>query len=163
MNWDAIGAIGEAFSAIGLFFVLLQVRHARTDMRQSVLNGQSDSLISVQSLASDSRVLTALTKVEAALGRGPATFTSTLMEKAGLTEEEARLVNLHQMALWQAMLKGIRCQEVLKPADRIGVETNLRRIYGESPLGRLFYEAAKPTMNPDVSRYMTRVLADAHK
>ena len=31
MNWDAIGAIGEAFGAIALFLVLAQVRHTREE------------------------------------------------------------------------------------------------------------------------------------
>jgi hypothetical protein len=118
-------------------------------------------MIAVMSLSSDPRMLAALTKVDTALGSGPPPFASALMEQAGLTEEEARLVGLEQFALWQAMLEGIRCREVLNPADKVGVEMNLRRIYGESPLGRLFYETAKVTMNPDVSRYMARVLAEA--
>ena len=34
--WDAIGAIGQAVSALALVFVLVQMRHAREEMRRSV-------------------------------------------------------------------------------------------------------------------------------
>ena len=36
MNWDAIGAIGQAVSALALIVVIVQVGHARAEFARSV-------------------------------------------------------------------------------------------------------------------------------
>ena len=68
MNWDAIAAIGQAVSALALVFVLLQVRDARADMRRSLLDSLSNTLISGAPLLIDARALSATMKAHTALG-----------------------------------------------------------------------------------------------
>ena len=160
MNWDAVGAVGEVFSALALFFVLVQVRHARADTRRSVLDSMANSTISVQMMSSDARVLSATIKAHGGLGGERPPFVAALMEQAGLTEEEARLVLAQQTAQWQALAQATRNVDALWPDDRIGIETNLRLLYARSPVGRLWFQYAKATMNPGVYRYMNVVLAE---
>ena len=160
MNWDAVGAVGQVFSALALFFVLVQVRHARADTRRSVLDSMANSLISVQMMSSDARVLGATIKAHGGLGGERPPFVAALMEQAGLTEEEARLVLGQQSALWQAFAQAVRNRDAVGPDDRIGHETNLRRAYATSPVGRLWFQYTNATMNPDVRRYMKAVLAE---
>ncbi len=40
MTWEAIGAIGQILSAVALFFVLLQVRHARSETARAITQGR---------------------------------------------------------------------------------------------------------------------------
>jgi len=41
MNWEAIGAIGQAVSALALIVVIVQVRHARAETRRSMSQGRA--------------------------------------------------------------------------------------------------------------------------
>ena len=43
MNWDAIGAIGQAVSALALVIVIVQVRHPRAEARRSVRHSRLDA------------------------------------------------------------------------------------------------------------------------
>ena len=111
-------------------------------------------------ISTDARVLSASTKASAALGGPRNPFVAALMEQAGLSEEEARLVYHEQMALWNAFVQQVRFQTALRPIDRTGLEMNLRRVYGTLAIGRLFYEThAKATLNPEVAKYMHEVMS----
>jgi hypothetical protein len=160
MNWEAIGALGEALSAVGLFFVLIQVRHARADMRRTVLDSFTNSLMSTVAISTEARVLSAIMKAHAGLGGQRPAFVAALMDQAGLTEDEARLVSLQQGAQWQAFAQAARNSDTLRPADRVAIETNMRQQYANSPVGSLWFQSAKATMNPEILRYMDRVLAE---
>jgi hypothetical protein len=161
MIWDAIAAIGQAFSALALFFLLVQVRHARTDMRRSVLDSMASAINTSVPLGCDARILSASAKANKALGAEPGPFVKALMEQTGLTEEEALLVNSQCVTQWYAVVPTIRCRDSLTPGDRISLELNLRRVFGTSPVGRLWYEKrAKAGMNPDDRPYLDKVLAE---
>ena len=159
MNWDAIGALGEAFSALGFFFVLVRVRHARVDMRRSVLDAMSDSITSQGMMTLDARVLGAITKAHAALGGKQPPFVTALIEQAGLTEEEARLIALQQQAGWQTFARALRHIDALSPGDRAAIDANLHQTYANSPVSRLWYQHAKATSSPSNVRYVDGVLA----
>ena len=161
MNWDALAAIGQTVSALALIFVLMQIRHARADMRRSVLDSMANAFIATVPISCDQRVLGAMIKAEARLGGEHAPFVAALMEQTGLTTEEALLVHLAQAAQWNAVLPPIRCRDSLTPRDLVTLEFNLRRIFGKSPVGRLWYEKrAKTVSNPYDLAYIDRVLAE---
>jgi hypothetical protein len=43
MNWDAIGAIGQAISALALAVVIVQLRYARADSRRAISEGRTSA------------------------------------------------------------------------------------------------------------------------
>ena len=49
MNWDGVGAVGEALGSIAVFVTLgylaIQVRHARDDVRRSVSTARAAMVI----------------------------------------------------------------------------------------------------------------------
>jgi hypothetical protein len=160
MNWDAIGALGQVFSALGLFLLIVQLRHARADMRRSVLDSMSNSLISSQIFAGDQRVLSATIKADGALGGARHPFIAALME-SGLTEEEARLVDLRQRSSWHSIAQALRNVDSLKPTDVEALRANVVQNYGKSPTGRLWYQHAKNVVvNNEVKNLVDRALAE---
>jgi hypothetical protein len=163
MNWDAVAAVGQAVSALALFGVLIQVSHARTEARRSVLDAMSHSLISVLTMSLDERYQRANVKAHAALGGERHPFVATLMDDAALTEEEANLILNREGAMWHSMAQAIRNVDSLKRDDVAALEANLRRLYAKSPVGRLWYHHAKGGVvaNPHVMRYVDDALAQA--
>ena len=162
MSWEAIGAIGEAFSAIGLFFVLMQVRFARAETRRSVVQHRSDALRDIYlHRATSERLLAARAKVQASFGlQGSGAFFSSLEERGFTFEEVGALFN-DEMAMLLYRQSGILHIEQLPTGERYAFDAGIRQYYGRSPVGRLFYETMKPAINPDAVAYIDRVIAQA--
>jgi hypothetical protein len=155
--WEAVGSIGEVFSALALFLVLAQVRQARTEMRRSVLDSMSESMTSVATISVDPRVNSAYVKALGSLGGGRTPFIATLMERTGLTEEEARLVAQREVVAWQTFARALRHVDALTPDDLAGIESNLRATYFASPISRLFYENVP--IKPEIRTLVDNLLA----
>jgi len=155
-----VAAIGQAVSALALFGLLIQLSYARTEARRSVLDGMSNSIISVMAMSLDARCLGASMKANAALGGERHPFVAALMN-AGLTEEEANILQLREAANWHAIAQAIRNADSLRRDDMVALEVNLRRLYAKSPVGRLWYQHAKGGVvaNPYVMRYVDNILA----
>ncbi len=91
-----LGALGEFVGSIAvlatLIYLTLQVREARAESRSSLLHHRSDAARSLWvSEASNPQLVAALVKGDRALGAEPPVGAS-LVEHAGLTREEARMV-----------------------------------------------------------------------
>ena len=161
MNWDAIGAIGEALSAIGLFFVLLQVRHARAEVRRSVSQNRAEATRQqVMALATNERLAGIEAKARAALGGQMDPVIHLFMERAGLTEEDATSLFYNYYGQWQIRTQLIPHAGELPRSERLAFETNLRNAYGGRMQGsRLWYEGLKDGLDSDAVRYVDKLLA----
>jgi hypothetical protein len=164
MNWDAIGAIGEVMGSLAVFITLgylaLQIRHARSEARRALSQGRSEAHRDLLDRQQDAAILGATLKADAALGWQPTTFQAALMERAGLTIEEASRVASMCIAWWTYVLQIIPYVDELPAMERTAFENRVRGNYGRPGVGRLFYETyLKSTAHPDALRYVERVLA----
>jgi len=69
--WEAIGAIGQAVSAFALFLVLIQVRHARNEIRRSASQARKDGSRSLWLASAQPDLASVLTKAHVAAGGAP--------------------------------------------------------------------------------------------
>ena len=159
MNWDAIAAIGQAASALALVFVLIQVRHARAEVRRSISQSRttnSRELIVLR--ATDERLMNILLKSSEKLGPFSPPVTNAFVEKAGLTVVEARVAFYDLLAWWQHRALAIKYIDELSEGERFEFDCGIRAFYGD-PLAKLWYETQKPRLNPVAARYIDNVLA----
>jgi len=155
--WEAIGAIGEAFSAIGLFFVLVQVRHARAEVQRSISENRASAATQLMlNRITNESVRRMYSKGNAALQGRLDVPRQAMVDKAGLSGEEADMAFFDQLAWWQHVCQIVRFRHDLSPAEMLEADTGIRGIYS---LPRLWYETTKPTLNPDAVRYVDDVLA----
>jgi hypothetical protein len=163
MDWNAIGAIGEAFGAIALFLVLAQVRHARDEVRRSVSQGRLEaaSQIAEQYIANE-RLNTLQNQALSALGVPPDPFSTMLMERAGMTREEAATLTWSQQVWWIFRARMIAQIDRLPPQERVEFDDATRSLYRDQPLFSLWYQSAKDTLpNKSAVRYVEGLLAQA--
>ena len=159
MNWEAIGAIGEVFGAMALFLVLLQVRHARAEVRRSISHGRAEVARELMlNHVNNERLTHIYSKVATGLGAEPIPFVEALKVRSGITAEEAVSVLWNEAAWWQYRVQAIIYVNELTTAERIAFDGTLHS-YKENPLRRLWYETTKPTLNPDAVRYIDNLLA----
>lgn len=164
MNWDAIGALGEVLGSIAVFLTLgylaVQVRHAREQVRHSIsqnsTGGNRDLFLA---RASDERLLGLNVKVNSALGGEPTPFETALIQRVGLSAEDASALHWEQMAWWQQRLQIIPYLDQRSTEERIGFDVAVRRIYGHTPVSRLWFECNRATLRPDAVRYVETLLA----
>ena len=98
MNWEAIGAIGQAVSALALIVVIVQVRHARAETRRSMSQGRAAAVRELCMHRSGNEHLnTANRKAFVALGGQDRPFAKRMVD-AGLTNEEMSAVVWDQFA-----------------------------------------------------------------
>ena len=161
MNWDAIGAVGQLLGAMVLLLVLLQVRHARDEMRRSISQSRSDGIrdLFIATRVSNERVNSLHVKVAQALGNAPSPFVTALVERAGTTIDEAHMLQWEQMAWWQNQVQSVRNVSQLTEAERISMEQAIRRTYRGNTLPAIWYETMKATLNAGAVRYVDNLLA----
>jgi len=158
MIWDAIAAVGQAVSALALLLVLVQVRHARGEMRRSVSQGRADVGRQLWMLqAANTQLSGALYRTELGMGATRLT-TGSLVEQAKVSHEDARQVLAYQWAWWLYQAQVIRYADHLAPGERAQFDGSLRLIYRISRAGRHWYEANKSQLDPDAVRYVDDVL-----
>jgi hypothetical protein len=75
----------------------------------------------------DDELLTLNVRVNQALGGTPSEFETTLMERVGLTTEEASALHWEQMAWWQQRLQIIPYLEQRSADERAGFDFAVRR------------------------------------
>jgi hypothetical protein len=161
MNWDAIGAIGEAFGAIALFLVLVQVRHAREEVRRSVSQSRLDALQQRATQFVDKEHLNALNmRAITALGGGSTPFINQLVERIGMTGEEASTLSWHEAAWWLGRVQVIAQVEHMPPDERVEFDNATRWYYRHNPLSSLWYTETKATLPNRVAvRYVDNLPA----
>ena len=159
MNWDAIGAIGQALSALALIIVIVQVRHARAETRRSISHGRSAAVRELAMHRSDNELLnTANLKANLALGGEPQALLKQLSD-AGLTNEEVGAVVWDQWSFWHYRQPTVLQIDELTAGERAEFNMGIRGAYGNYRVGRLWYSETKATLNPDVVRYIDNLLA----
>ena len=163
MNWDAIGAIGQMLGSIAVFVTLgylaVQVRHARSETRRALSQGRGEALRDLFALQSEARMCGVYTKAQTTLNAPLTSAVSALMKEAGLTREEAFLVSSMQFAWWTYRIQVFPYVDELPPIERATFDRQTRAFYGTPGVARVFYEAIKPSVHPDASRYVDNLLA----
>lgn len=164
MNWEAMGAVSEALGAAAVFVTLIylavQVRHARAEVARNVTHSRTDAARHLNlALALNERIDSIARKANARLGGVEYPVVSMLVERAGLTPEEADAFSHMSVARWQFQTQIIDDLDEMPSGHRIEFENFVRGIYGEGqPASRLWYETMKPILNPDAVRFIDRVL-----
>src|SRR5262245_1213400 len=99
MNWDAIGAVGQAVSALALVLVLVQLWYARGEMRRAARQARADTSRALWlAQANDSGLAAAMeTLWMSSTERAP--FVAYGMS-AGLSAAQARQVMAYAWAGW---------------------------------------------------------------
>ena len=161
MNWDAIGAIGQAVSAFALIIVIVQVRHARSDSRRALSQGRAEALRDLYAQGFDERITRLMVKANTGLGNSPTgSFVSTVMNHAGLTREEAVALIQYQASWWNHRVQIITHVNELPAEERTVFDAGIRNQYGRPGVGRLFYdEFAKAGAHPNTLAYVDNLLA----
>ena len=165
MNWEEIGAIGQVLGSIAVFVTLgylaVQVRHARAEVRRSVSQSRSEGARELaMNHANNQRLSGTFQSANATLGGGPMNpFVTNLMERSGLTAEEADGLWWEQLAWWQNRVQAVSYIEEMTTGARIDLDRTLRTEYGRVPVPRLWYETVKGGLNPDAVRYIDNLLA----
>ena len=164
MNWEALGAIGQLLGSIAVFatlaYLAIQVKHARQETRRALSQGRSEAHRDLLAQQLDEKILEAWGKVQSALGAQTSPFLAALLERAGLTPDEATRVNSMCIAWWTYTLQIIPYVDELPAMERIAFENRVRGQYGRPGAHRLFYEMyLKPSAHPDALRYIENILA----
>jgi hypothetical protein len=161
MSWEAIGAIGQAVSALALVFVLVQLRHAHQEMRRSISQARANGGRELWMLRADNPQLSGLLlRIDAALSGRENPLMAEIAEKANITPEEAMLAFSHQWAWWIYQQQVIPLVKELRPGERAQFNQSLRRLYSISPFGRVWFQAVRDVLDPDAVRYVDDLLAE---
>jgi hypothetical protein len=160
MNWEAIGAIGQAVSALALVIVIVQVRHARSEMQRSLVQGRSAAMRELFSSRANNTGLLRSRFVAHTEMKGPESgFVAALTQRTSLTSEEAYGLSTEEFAWWTYRLGVIAYVEQLPRRERAEFERGLRFQFGASPITRLWYQTTKGNLDPDAVRYIDNLLA----
>jgi hypothetical protein len=164
MNWEAIAAIGQLLGAVAVFVTLgylaIQVKHARQETQRALSQGRSEAHRDLLARQQEEKVLEACRKADSALGGQHSPYLTALLERGGLTLDDALRVNSMCIAWWTYTLQIIPYVHELPPMERVGFENRVRGQYGRPGAHRLFYETyLKPTAHPDAVRYIESVLS----
>lgn len=164
MNWDAIGAVSEGLGScavlITLVYLSVQIRHARKEARRALGQGRGEAIRDLMALSADERINRARVKADAALGVPPRPYVAALIERAGMTREEAYLLFQHTFAWWNYYVQIIPHVDELSEIERHQFEVSIRNRYAASH-DRLYFETQRNVAHPDAVRYIDRLLAQS--
>jgi hypothetical protein len=109
----------------------------------------------------DPQLNTLYGKANVAFGGEPAAaFTAVLMQRAGMTLEEALSLNWDLFAWFNYRIQIIPNADDLPPMERTSFDNAIRGTYGQPGVYRAFLEGyIRPTQHPDFIRYIDNVLA----
>ena len=164
MNWEAIGAIGQMLGSITVLVTLIylagQLRESRRETRRLINQRRSDALIEFfMTEATDERLPALLAKARAGLGP-PTRFVTALMDRAGLSLEDALRLSYRESAWCTYRAQVIVNVDELTPGQRAEFDSGIRGYYLTFPLSALWYQHARVTgVDPDAVRYIDAVLA----
>ncbi len=167
MNWDAIGAVGEMIGALAvvvtLAYLAIQVRHAQGEAARGVSLNRTDAAREFNlSVALDERFAKINAKANENLGSQANPTVNALMERAGLTFEEATSFAGVQLARWQMQTQIFNNVEELSKGQRIEFDNLVRRSYdGSLPASQLWYSHAKRALNPELVEYIDDLMVQS--
>ena len=158
MNWDAVGAIGQAISALALVVVIVQVRLSTTETLRSIRQSRTDDERRTQSDDARSEWLChVLAKGMKAYGI-QLPYQVELMER-GLTAEEAVSFNNYLSSWWLSDQQNITHIDMLSKEDRAAFDARMLAMYRSSEVRSRFLEFNRPILNPQAVRYIDDLLA----
>ena len=159
MYWDAIGAIGQAVGALALVLVLMQVRHARDEMRRSAtltrLHGSRD--VFLLQATEEGQLLSALVHAQTANASQPPPIQQYLLD-LGLNRVDVLRVTSYYMAVWQNYEASVESIHHLSPGVSSEVQNSIRGFYANNPIAAKWFELTKAGLNPDAVRYVEHLL-----
>ena len=157
-----LGALGEflgVFAIVAtLIYLSIQIRHARHDSANAVLESRSTGLRELHmGVAASDGLLAAMTKAMDATDTTVLPFEAELISR-GLDRQEAHRVWRYFFAQWRLL---ITQYEKISGLERPrGMDTGLRSTYG-SGLGRLFWDSAPQNDHPVYAELVNRLIAEA--
>jgi hypothetical protein len=156
VNWEAIGAIGQAISALALVIVIVQVRLSTAETLRSIRQDRTaDERRTLSENAQSEWLSRVVVKgMKAYEGRVP--NVSELVER-GLTEEEAWAFGTYMYSWWLFDTQNIAHIDKLSKGERVRFDA-LMRIQYQGEAKRRFFEQARPILNPDAVRYIDNLL-----
>ena len=164
MNWEEVGAIGQVLGSIAVLVTLgylsIQVRHARQEVRRSINQSRFETIRKFNmTYATDERLNSLRSKSHILLGGQEFAFARELIDRTGMTREEASALSWDQQAWWQYRTEMIPHLDELTQSERKMFEFGIRQ-YRDFPLSKLWYETSRQTiLNPDIVRYVDNLLA----
>jgi len=159
MNWNAVAAIGQVVSALALVFVIVQIRHARSESRRAVSQGRAAGNREVNLHFSNEAMARIWSKAMIGLEVQPGPAIAALMEQAKLTREEAFSFTFMARALWSSIVQMIPNVPELPAIERREFEQTVRAHFRRNGPMRVVYESAlRPNAHPDTVRYIESVL-----
>ena len=164
MSWEEVGAIGQMIGSVAVLATLgylsVQLGHARRERQRSISQARADGVRqNLMTMAMDSRMGDVSVRAERALGAQRGAFATAMIERAGLSEVDARALMLQYFSQWQVYAQQLRDFDELLAGERAALERSLRNIYSINPVGRLWYETMKSSLNPDAVHYIDNLLA----
>ena len=109
--------------------------------------------------ANNERLLALEVKARTAIGARLNPFALELIERAGMTEEEALAVTFEQYAWWQYRTLVIPHINELTSGEREEFSQQVRGVYGSVTVAALWYQHNKTSLNPDAVHYIDDLLA----
>ena len=160
MNWDAIGAIGQAVSAMALVFVIVQVRHARDEMRRTtVLTRLHSSREVYMTQATNEGLASLLIRARDATGSAQLPAAPQYFAGLGFSREESVRLSSYHWALWLNFQAAVETSQHLSPGVMCEAENIAINNYGKNSTSAKWFELTKPILNPDAVRYVENLLA----
>src|SRR4051794_36201451 len=113
MYWDAIGAVGQILGSVAvlatLVYLSIQTRHAAAEAQRSFFETHHQGIFDLCKHRSASERLNQLSlRAHLELGARPPIFVRNLVERTGLSTEEALVVYWDMAADWMWRLQSIR-------------------------------------------------------
>jgi hypothetical protein len=167
MDWDEVGAISQALGSIAvlvtLVYLAMQTRHANHEASRSFFEAHHVGIFQlVNSRAANERVNRLMLKARLALNAEPPVFVQRLVERAGMTMEDALIVYWDMASDWMFRLQFLESAEQMPANKRAAMEWPFIMTYKHDPVGRLWWESVKPHIslgNPSMARYVEELLA----
>jgi hypothetical protein len=141
---------------ITLGYLAIQVRHAKEEVQRTVGKMSVDSAQEILlAQVMHPSIAAIYVKANANLGLSPPNVVRLFMERAGLTEEEANVLNSPPMAWWQHRVQVIPYLETMLPSWRLLFE-KATRSYLARPAMQMWYDEFKVGQShPDGSQQTT--------
>jgi hypothetical protein len=158
VNWDAIGAIGQAISALALVVVIVQVRLTTAETLRSIRqNRKEDERRTLSENAQSEWLCRVITKGAIAFDTH-VPQQDNLMER-GFTAEEALAFGFWMHSWWLFDEQQIEHIDKLTTAERARFDALMRAQYQGDGAKRWFLEQSRPILNVDAVRYIDSLLA----
>ena len=164
MNWEEIGAIGQVLGSLAVFVTLvylsIQTRHAQRTFQRSINQSRAEGASQLfMHMFNNERFSNALSTMDKNWPRPPAPIITTIVQRGGVSESDARMIHYWYMAWWHFRTQTILEIDELTEGARISFDAACRANYAPDTLLGVWYESQKGLLDPDAVRYIDNLLA----